>query len=131
MQVGGASPSGAVMADSKTTVIVEDEILIAAHLRKLLDEAGIEVVGIAASGEEAIKLIRERRPAFILMDVRLEGALDGVDVAFAVHEELPDTRVIYITAYSEPGSLARIYSDHPHTVMIKPIDPDELLAAYK
>ena len=110
----------------KTAVIVEDDFLIAEHFRQLCGKAGVTVLGAADRADKALKLIRQTKPQYILMDVRLKGEEDGVDVANVVHRELPATKVIFITGSNEPPMLDRIMSDHPYRVLIKPINPDDL-----
>ena len=56
-----------------TILIVEDEAIVAEDLSQQLARLGYEVLGITASGEEAVVLARERRPDVILMDIRLKG----------------------------------------------------------
>ncbi len=60
-------------------LIVEDEQIVAADLEGKLTRIGHQVVGVAASGEEAIPVAEELRPELVLMDVRLQGSLDGTD----------------------------------------------------
>ena len=62
-------------------LLVEDEILIAEDARILLERMGYLVVGTAASGPEAVQQADELRPDLILMDVRLQGAMNGVEAA--------------------------------------------------
>lgn len=88
------------MMDAKRILIVEDEKILAADLEKKLRALGYCVQGIVASGEEAVRLARERPPTLVLMDVRLSGKMDGVEAARQIWENarLP---VIYLTAYSD------------------------------
>ncbi len=62
-------------------VIVEDEGLIAADLQGRLERVGYRVPGVAASGGEALEIIRTQAPDLVLMDIRLAGELDGIQVA--------------------------------------------------
>ena len=117
------------MRDARRVFIVEDDFLIAEYLRALCRENGQDVVGNAAEANTALTRIDELRPDFVLMDVRLKGERDGVDIALAIHERHPRTRVVFITGSSEPSTLERIDEDHPYRVLIKPIDPEELFVA--
>jgi CheY-like chemotaxis protein len=87
-------------------VIVEDEGLIAADVKGRLERAGYDVPGIAASGGEALQLIRAESPDLVLMDVRLSGDLDGIQIAHKVHNEL-DIPVVFLTAYEDRETLQR------------------------
>ncbi|MBB4657816.1 response regulator [Parvularcula dongshanensis] len=118
------------MSEAKTVVIVEDEFLIANYLDGLCKQMSVEVLGLAAKADEALSLISETKPQYILMDVRLQGRRDGVDVSNAVHAERPETRIVFITGSNEPPTLDRINTDDPFRVLIKPINPSELREAF-
>ena len=107
-------------------LIVEDDFIIADYLRGLCEGFGMRVVGSAMDAATALRLTEELRPDSVLMDVRLRGERDGVEVAMAIHDSHPETRVIFVTGSSEPSTLRRIRSDRPHRILIKPIDPAEL-----
>lgn len=117
------------MTEGRRAVIVEDEIMIQDYLADLCELYDMEVVGTADNGEEAIETIRKTQPDYVLMDVRLVGEMDGVAVAKAVYEERPNMKIIYITGSNEPPTIARINSDHPYKILIKPILPDDLRQA--
>jgi CheY-like chemotaxis protein len=87
------------MRDADRILIVEDEKILAADLEQKLRGLGYRVDSIATSGEEAVRLAQERRPSLVLMDVRLSGAMDGVQAARQIQENrrIP---IIYLTAYS-------------------------------
>ncbi|WP_022699170.1 response regulator [Euryhalocaulis caribicus] len=119
------------MSNKKTVIIVEDDFLIAEYLRDLCDGYGMKVEGSADSAGAAIPMIMQKEPAYILMDVRLKGERDGVDVAHEIHVRRPGTKIIFITASSEPVTLDRIKGDHPHSILLKPINPDDLEAAFR
>jgi two-component system, response regulator PdtaR len=114
------------MTEAKTVFIVEDDFLVSEYLQSLCKGFGATVVGAASSGEEALSGIRKHRPDYILMDVRINGDVDGVQVAESVYRELPDTRVIFITASAEPSTLERIWNGKPFQVLTKPFKPDDL-----
>jgi hypothetical protein len=62
-------------------LIVEDEALIASYIEEVLGESGFRVAGIAASGPEALSLAAETRPSLALVDIRLTGPIDGIEIA--------------------------------------------------
>lgn len=117
------------MTEGRRAVIVEDEILIQDYLADLCELFDMEVVGTADNGNEAIETIRETKPDYVLMDVRLVGDMDGVTVAKTIYDEQPNLKIVYITGSNEPPTIARIKSDHPYRVLIKPILPDDLRQA--
>jgi CheY-like chemotaxis protein len=87
---------------------VEDEQIIAEDLALRVGAMGHDVVGFAISGEEAIALAREKKPDLVLMDIRLEGRMTGVEAAHFIREKTNAT-IIFVTAY--PGTLLREVPD--------------------
>ena len=116
--------------DRRSAVIVEDNLMMREYLAMVCAQCDVAVTGSAVSAGEAETVLRAQRPDFVLMDVRLEGARTGIDVAMAVHDEMPAMRTIYVTGSNEPSVRAAIEADHPHRVLIKPISPDDLRAAF-
>jgi PAS domain S-box-containing protein len=121
---------------SKTTIlIVEDETLVAENLSGRLANLGYEVAGIAAGAEQAIALAGRLRPNLVLMDIWLEGPTDGIEAAEVIRQQ-HDLPVIYLTAHSDPATLARAKVSGPFGYILKPFEQRELatqieLALYK
>ncbi len=113
---------------SKATVlIVEDEAIVATDLTRKLQRLGYEVVGIASEGEEAVALALSLRPQLVLMDIRLEGSMDGIAAAEAIRSRY-DVPVIYLTALSDAATLARAKLTDPFGYILKPFEERELAA---
>ncbi|MBI4776205.1 MAG: response regulator [Deltaproteobacteria bacterium] len=111
---------------SKTSIlIVEDEAIVAADLANKLTQLGYEVAGIAAQGAEAVEMALSLRPQLILMDVRLEGPLDGVEAAGEIRAR-HDVPVIYLTAHSDSATLARAKLTGPFGYILKPFEERDL-----
>ena len=87
-------------------LIVEDESIVAMDLAGQLRDLGHEVVGIADNAEDALRLASLCRPDLTLLDVRLKGPRDGVEVADALARQ-HDAAVLYLTAYSDAETVAR------------------------
>src|SRR5262245_61689168 len=106
-------------------LVVEDEQIVAASLSKRLAKLGYEVVGSAAAGEEAVGLAERLRPDLVLMDVRLEGQMDGVEAAGHIRfrHGIP---VVYLTAYSTKEILERAKVTEPYGYILKPYHDREL-----
>ena len=85
---------------SARILVVEDEQLIAADLEAKLARMGHTVIGTAASGKEAIQLAESLRPELVLMDVRIQGPMDGREAARHV-QAVSGAPVIFVTAYAE------------------------------
>jgi two-component system, response regulator PdtaR len=81
-------------------LIIEDDLLIASQMEATLAEAGFEIVGTVASGEEALELANARPPDLAIVDIRLAGDRDGVDTALELFR-LHGIRCIFATAHSD------------------------------
>lgn len=108
-------------------LIVEDEAVVALHLRQELSKLGYSVAGIATSGDRALKLIEETFPDAILMDIHIQGEIDGIETARKIPRYL-HIPVIYLTAYSEDTTLGRAGDTHPYGYLLKPFLDRELHA---
>jgi len=116
---------------SKTTVlIVEDEAIVAADLAGKLEQLGYQVAGIASNGEDAIELACGLKPAAVLMDIRLQGTMDGIEAAEAIRRRY-DVPVIYLTAHSDTATLERAKISQPFGYILKPFEERELSATIK
>lgn len=114
------------MAESKTVFVVEDDVLIAEDLKSMCEGFGASVIGMAHTADEARKSISSIRPDYVLMDVRLGGRRDGVDIAKEVYDHGSGPKIIFITGSNEPPMIERIEGDHPYRILIKPISPGDL-----
>lgn len=108
-----------------TLLIVEDQAVVAADLGDRLVRHGYKVCGVAASGEEALALARRHRPRLALMDIRLQGEMDGIQVAEMLRHEL-DLPVIFLSAHSDEPTLQRAKKAAPYGFLMKPFDEREL-----
>ena len=114
------------MSESKGKVlIVDDQFLIVRYLQIWVESFGFDVCGTAKSADEAVEQALQHRPDAILMDVRLQGVKDGVDAANEIYPEHP-CRMIYVTGSGEPSTIAKIRSNHPFEILLKPIAPADL-----
>lgn len=110
---------------SARILIVEDEHIVQFDLQQRLERMGHVVVGLASRGEEAVAHAAELRPDLILMDVCLDGSMDGIEAARQIHSHQA-TPVIYITAFSGlSGSMINL--PRPH--LSKPFRTGELQSA--
>lgn len=109
-------------------LIVEDEGIIANHIASLLQKAGYEVAGIAASSEEVFAIIVERPPDLILMDIHIDGLLDGIETAEKILQNL-SIPIVYLSAYSDRLTIDRAKATGPFQFLTKPIDWTRLFAS--
>ncbi|HTA47431.1 MAG TPA: response regulator [Bryobacteraceae bacterium] len=112
----------------KQVLVVEDEALIAADIQKRLERLGYSVPEIAASGEEALRFAGSTPFDLILMDIRLNGKLDGIATANALKEN-SDTPVVYMTAHADQETIRRARLTQPFGYILKPITDDDLSSA--
>ncbi len=87
-------------------LVVEDDFLVAMQMESALTEAGFDVVGVAATGEDAIELAVTEQPRLVVMDVRLAGDRDGIDTALQLFAE-QGLRCIFATAHQDEHARRR------------------------
>ena len=88
-------------------VIVEDESITALHLAKQLRNLGYQVVALAHSGPRAIEHVLARRPHAVLMDIHLQGTMDGIDAARHIQAAAP-IPVVYMSADADAATIKRL-----------------------
>ena len=117
------------MSEGPSVVIVEDDFLIAEDLRYMCEDFGARVLEMRHAADGTAERILELSPDYVLMDVRLGGRRDGVDVAQQIHDTEIGIKLVFITGSNEPPTIQRIESDNPHRILIKPISPSQLCEA--
>ncbi len=109
-------------------MVVEDERITARGIEKRLKGMGYSVVGLAASGEEAVAKATELLPDLILMDIRLGNGMDGVEAAGLIRRD-HDIPVNYLTAYSDALTLQRAKVTEPFGYILKPYEDRNIQTA--
>ncbi len=107
-------------------LVVEDEPLIAAEIRSILRQLGVEVAGEAASAEGAITAAAQTLPDIILADYNLKGRATGLDAVLEINES-HDCPVVFITA--SPDGVLQGHEIEPDFVISKPYTPNNVRAA--
>jgi two-component system, cell cycle sensor histidine kinase and response regulator CckA len=105
----------------KRILIVEDERVVAEDLKRLLVKLGYSVVGVASRGDEAIRKVEAEKPDLVLMDIRIEGPQDGIEVAEYIYAHF-DVPVSYLTAYADKPTLERAKATLPFGYTLKPFE---------
>lgn len=109
-------------------LIVEDENIVALDIKMHIRKYGFQLAGIFSSGEEVLAHIEEVKPDLILMDIKLQGALDGLETSRIIKERygLP---VVFLTAFADEATLQRAKVIEPFGYIIKPFEEKELRTA--
>jgi signal transduction histidine kinase/AmiR/NasT family two-component response regulator len=106
-------------------LVVEDENIVALDIQERLSSLGYALAGCVRSGEQALELAAQQRPSLVLMDIRLQGEMDGIAAAQEMRDrwQLP---VVFLTAHSEDSTLDRAKRTEPFGYILKPFDDREL-----
>ena len=92
------------MADDRTVLVVEEEVLVAMMLARKIVEVGYRVCAVVTTGEEVLAAAQQHRPGAILMDISLGGEISGIDAARLVQKEMT-VPVIFFTGYNRDQDL--------------------------
>ena len=106
-------------------LIVEDEAITANDIRELLEEIGYEVTATVGSGEEALKSFQETPPDLVLMDIQLDGKLDGIQTVAQINK-FGKVPVIYLTAWGDQETRSRAKETAYAHYSLKPLNPAQL-----
>jgi PAS domain S-box-containing protein len=108
-------------------LLVEDEPIVALDLRDQLQKLGYVVIGISTTGADALSKISNLRPELVLMDIQLDGGMDGIETAARIPREF-DLPVLYLTAFTQNEILERARATKPYGFIVKPVAERELHA---
>ncbi len=126
---------GGIILDAKI-LVVEDERITAEDIKRSLEKVGYNVPAIVSTGEDAVKYSERYKPDLVLMDIVLEGKIDGIEAAETIKTKF-DIPVIYLTAYSDKSTVERAKMTHPSAFILKepfgflhkPFEENELYTA--
>ena len=117
----------ALEGHAPAVLVVEDERIVAYDIAMRLRELGYEVAGVAHSAEGAVRAVTDRCPDLVLMDIRIEGARDGIDAACEIQRS-QDVPIVFLTAYADEDTLQRARAALPCGYLMKPFTKSELSA---
>lgn len=105
--------------------VLEDEALVSLEIQERLQSFGYKVCGAASSGEEAIEMLEKIKPDMALIDIRLKGELNGIDVAEIMREKhrIP---YVFLTSYSDKTTVEKAKMTYPFAYLLKPVDEHAL-----
>ena len=110
-------------------MIVEDEIIVAKDIQRILKKLGYEAFDPFANGKKALDSIEKLSPDLILLDINLKSSeMDGINVAEQIHQhyQIP---FIFLTAFSDKATLERAKLTEPYGYIIKPFEEDDIRTA--
>lgn len=119
------------MPESIRLVIADDQALVRGALAALLDlEDDLQVVGVAADGAQAVRLVAEEQPDVCLMDIQMPD-LDGIDATRQVRAAHPGTRVLIVTTFARPGYLRAALDAGASGFIVKDTPAEQLAEAVR
>lgn len=111
-------------------LIVEDDLIVAQDIQIKLEKNGYHVIGIHSRGEDALAICEKNPPELVLMDIVLEGDIDGIDTAYQINA-IADVPIVYLTAYADEDSLERAKVSKAYGYLIKPFDERTLISTIR
>jgi YesN/AraC family two-component response regulator len=109
-------------------LIVEDESLVAQDIAQILKDEEYGVCAIANNGKTAIEKVAEFCPDLVLLDVRIKGELDGINVGEQI-QLFYNIPLIYLTAFSDSETIKRAQATNPHGFVLKPFRREQLISS--
>jgi len=106
-------------------LIVEDERIIALDLANKVKRLGHQLLGVAHSGPEAVRMAGELSPDLVLMDIMLDGSFDGIEAARRIREERA-VPVVFVSACNDQATMERVQTLKCRHFVSKPVDPKDL-----
>ncbi len=113
------------MSDKPKIIVVDDESIIAMSVELKLKSMGYDVLDVAWSGEEGVRMASDLRPDLVLMDIRLGGNMDGIEAARRIRAET-GIPIVFLTAFSDEETLHRAKVTEPFGYVLKPVVDREL-----
>ena len=113
---------------SKKAIIVEDNLILSILYQNMMKEMVFKTVGEIRDGETAVKLIRKYAPDVVIMDILLEGEMDGIQAAHQIRE-FTDVPILFITGNSDDHHFERAKRVSNSSFLVKPINENMLTEA--
>jgi DNA-binding NarL/FixJ family response regulator len=118
------------VSESLRVVVVDDQALVRSGFALILERAGIDVVGEAADGLEALDVVARKMPDVVLMDVRMPQ-LDGIEATRRLVAELPEVRVLALTTFDLDEYVYAAVRAGASGFLLKDVSPDDLVAGVR
>ena len=110
-------------------MFVDDHVMLRESMRVALELAGIDVIGEAGDGNEALRIVEDLHPSVVLMDVSLPGGPDGIEVTRRLCARDPELRVVMVTMHSNPALVARAVRAGACAYLTKDFSMQEVVTA--
>ena len=123
------------MSQKVSILLVEDERIVAEDIKGSLNNIGYSVSGVVSTGEMALEQLKQVQPNLILMDIVIQGKMNGIETAEKIRAQY-DIPIIYLTAYADEEILEKAKITEPFGYILKPFNDRELystieMALYK
>lgn len=103
-------------------IVVEDEPLYAARIEYLVEKMGYEVVGITDNAEEMMQFFMTKKPDLALIDININGSMNGIELAQKIWKSKYEIPIIFITSFDDKETFSKAKLAKPFAYIIKPID---------
>lgn len=109
-------------------LIVEDELIIAHHIKDILESNDYEVVGIAKSYDAGLEKLTAHKPDLVLLDIQIDGSKDGVALASTIRSEF-HIPFVFISSHTDRATIDRAKECEPYGFLVKPFEEDDIFVA--
>ena len=109
-------------------LIVEDEVVVAMEIKKILESNGYIVTNIVTNYNNALQSYKVCKPDIIFMDINLENSKDGIDIALEI-KKYDDISIIYLTAFCDDETIHRAMKTQPVSYIVKPFKNEDILSS--
>lgn len=123
-----ADSSGGKLKRPVSILVVEDDALVASYIQEVLEESGFAIAGIASSGPEAMSLAGGAPPDLALVDIKLAGPMDGIEVSRLLRGRF-NVHSIFLSGVCDPETMARAKAANPLGFLEKPFRPSQVFNA--
>ena len=124
----GPAPAVDPVSAQPCVLIVEDDAMVASYVAEVLVEAGFLVAGVASTASEALSLAEQRSCVLALVDIRLPGPQDGIEIAGELRRRF-GVGAIFLSGTSDPDHIARAKRVSPYGFLQKPFLPSQMYKA--
>ncbi len=114
----------------KRVLIVDDTLIMRQRIKSIAEEAGWEIAGLAANGEDAVELCARENPDLVTLDIVMPR-MDGVSALKCMIEQQPDVRVVMVSAVNQKEKLAECIQAGAIDFIVKPFDKASLLQLFE